>query len=113
MVARRKQHSSQRPVQQGPAVTASRPNKIGASTPYNFRGKADPRTTLHAPRAGAWIETAAWESTCRTANRVAPSSSGNAIDRQMAATSTPVNRRSETANRAAIGPKVDFNAICS
>ena len=23
----------------GPAVTASRPNKIGASTPYNFRGK--------------------------------------------------------------------------
>ena len=39
MVTRRKQHSSQRPVQQGPAVTASRPNKIGASTPYNFRGK--------------------------------------------------------------------------
>ena len=39
MVARRKQHSSQRPVQQGPAVTASQPNKIGASTPYNFRGK--------------------------------------------------------------------------
>ena len=39
MVTRRKQHSSQRPVQQGPAVTASRPNKIGASTPYNFCGK--------------------------------------------------------------------------
>ena len=39
MVTRRKQHSSQRPVQQGPAVTASRPNKIGASTPYHFRGK--------------------------------------------------------------------------
>ena len=39
MVTRRKQHSPQRPVQQGPAVTVSRPNKIGASTPYNFRGK--------------------------------------------------------------------------
>ena len=39
MVTRRKQHSSQRPLQQGPAVTASRPNKIGASTPYHFRGK--------------------------------------------------------------------------
>ena len=39
MVTRRKQHSSQRPVQQGPAVTASRPNKIGASTPYHFRGR--------------------------------------------------------------------------
>ena len=39
MVARRKQHSSQRPVQQGPAVTASQPNKIGASTPYHFRGR--------------------------------------------------------------------------
>ena len=39
MVTRRKQHSSQRPVQQSPAVTASRLNKIGASTPYHFRGK--------------------------------------------------------------------------
>ena len=40
MVTRRKQHSSQRPVQQGPAVTASRPTKkIGASTPYHFRGR--------------------------------------------------------------------------
>ena len=39
MVTRRKQHSSQRPVQQGPAVTASRPNKIGASTPYHFCGR--------------------------------------------------------------------------
>ena len=38
MVTRRKQHSSQRPVQQGPAVTASQPNKI-ASTPYHFRGR--------------------------------------------------------------------------
>ena len=38
MVTRRKQHSSQRPVQQG-AVTASQPNKIGASTPYHFRGR--------------------------------------------------------------------------
>ena len=48
MVTRRKQHSSQRPVQQGPAVTASRPNKIGASTPYNFRGRA--RKVLAFPR---------------------------------------------------------------
>ena len=39
MVTRRKQHSSQRPVQQGPAATASQPNKIGASTPYRFRGR--------------------------------------------------------------------------
>ena len=38
MVTRRKQHSSG-PSKQGPAVTASRPNKIGASTPYNFRGR--------------------------------------------------------------------------
>ena len=38
MVTRRKQHSSQRLVQQDPVVTASRLNKIGASTPYNFRG---------------------------------------------------------------------------
>ena len=49
MVTRRKQHSSQRPVQQGPAVTASRPNKIGASTPYNFRGK---KPTLRRLAAG-------------------------------------------------------------
>ena len=39
MVTRRKQHRSQRPVQQGPAVTASRPNKIGALTPYHFRDR--------------------------------------------------------------------------
>ena len=40
MVTRRKQHSSQRPVQQGPAVTASRPNKIGGfGRLTNFRGK--------------------------------------------------------------------------
>ena len=39
MVTRRKQHSSQRPVQQGPAVTTSQSNKIGASTPYHFRGR--------------------------------------------------------------------------
>jgi hypothetical protein len=33
MVTKRKQHSSQRAVKQGPAVTVSQPNKIGASTP--------------------------------------------------------------------------------
>ena len=48
MVTRRKQHSSQRPVQQGPAVTASRPNKIGASTPYHFRGR---KQTVYLSRA--------------------------------------------------------------
>ena len=39
MVTNRKQHSSQRPVKQGRGATAPQPNKIGASTPYNFRGK--------------------------------------------------------------------------
>ena len=39
MVTKRKQHSSRRPVKQGPAVTPSQPNKIGAFTPYHFRGK--------------------------------------------------------------------------
>jgi len=39
MVTKRKQHSSQRPVKQGLDARARKPNKIGASTPYNFRGK--------------------------------------------------------------------------
>ena len=39
MVTKRKQHSAPRPVQQGLEARAPRPNKIGASTPYNFRGK--------------------------------------------------------------------------
>ena len=39
MVTKRKQHSSQRPVKQGLDARAPQPNKIGASTPYNFSGK--------------------------------------------------------------------------
>ena len=39
MVTKRKQHSSPRPVKQGLDARAPQPNKIGASTPYNFRGK--------------------------------------------------------------------------
>ena len=39
MVTKRKQHSSPRPVKQGRGARAPRPNKIGASTPYHFRGK--------------------------------------------------------------------------
>ena len=39
MVTNRKQHSSPRPVKQGRGARAPRPNKIGASTPYHFRGK--------------------------------------------------------------------------
>ena len=39
MVTKRKQHSSPRPVKQGCRARAPRPNKIRASTPYNFRGK--------------------------------------------------------------------------
>ena len=39
MVTKRKQHSSRRPVKQGPDARAPRPNKIGAATPYHFRGK--------------------------------------------------------------------------
>ena len=39
MVTKRKQHSSKRPVKQGRGARAPRPNKIGASTPYHFRGK--------------------------------------------------------------------------
>ena len=39
MVTKRKQHSSRRPVKQGRVARAPRPNKIGASTPYHFRGQ--------------------------------------------------------------------------
>ena len=39
MVTNRKQHSSKRPVKQGPGARAPRPNKIGAATPFHFRGK--------------------------------------------------------------------------
>ena len=39
MVTKRKQHSSPRPVKQGLGARAPQPNKIGASTPYNFCGK--------------------------------------------------------------------------
>ncbi len=39
MVTKRKQHSSPRPVKQGRGARAPQPNKIGASTPYHFRGK--------------------------------------------------------------------------
>ena len=39
MVTKRKQHSSKNPAKQGLGATAPQPNKIGASTPYNFRGK--------------------------------------------------------------------------
>ena len=39
MVTKRKQHSSKNPAKQGRGATAPQPNKIGASTPYDFRGK--------------------------------------------------------------------------
>ena len=39
MVTKRKQHSFPRPVKQGRGTRAPRPNRIGASTPYHFRGK--------------------------------------------------------------------------
>src|ERR1019366_5233961 len=35
----RKQDSDRRPIKQGPERTSSEPNKIGASTPYDFNGK--------------------------------------------------------------------------
>ena len=60
MVTRRKQHSPQRPVQQGPAVTASRPNKIGASTPYNFRGKKPTPYGDLLPVVGEGADLRAW-----------------------------------------------------
>ncbi|MFQ5741835.1 MAG: IS1380 family transposase [Acidobacteriota bacterium] len=39
MVPKRKQHSAKTPAKQGRGATAPQPNKIGASTPYNFRGR--------------------------------------------------------------------------
>jgi len=39
MVNNRNQHSAQKPAKQGPRASPPEPNKIGASTPYNFRGK--------------------------------------------------------------------------
>ena len=39
MVTSRKQDSDKRPVKQGPERASSEPNKIGASTPYDFNGK--------------------------------------------------------------------------
>ena len=39
MVTKRKQHSAKTPAKQGRDATAPQPNKIGASTPYNFRGR--------------------------------------------------------------------------
>ena len=39
MVTSRKQDSDKRPIKQGPERASSEPNKIGASTPYDFNGK--------------------------------------------------------------------------
>src|SRR5260370_38021296 len=39
MVTNRIQHSGKKPVKQGAGVTATEPNKIGASTPFDFSGK--------------------------------------------------------------------------
>ena len=39
MVTSRKQDSDKRPIKQGPERASSEPNKIGASTPYDFKGK--------------------------------------------------------------------------
>src|SRR5712691_10671812 len=39
MVTRRKKDSDKRPVKQGPEKASPEPNKIGASTPYDFNGK--------------------------------------------------------------------------
>ena len=39
MVRRRKKDSDKRPVKQGPEKAAPEPNKISASTPYDFDGK--------------------------------------------------------------------------
>ena len=38
-VTSRKQDSDKRPIKQGPERASSAPNKIGASTPYDFNGK--------------------------------------------------------------------------
>jgi hypothetical protein len=39
MVTDRKKDSAKTPVKQGPEETAPEPNKINASTPYDFSGK--------------------------------------------------------------------------
>ncbi len=39
MVTGRSQHTAQRPVKTGSQEAAPKPNKIGASTPYDFDGK--------------------------------------------------------------------------
>ncbi|MDP2997707.1 MAG: transposase [Bryobacterales bacterium] len=39
MVTNRKQHSAKTPVNQGPEEIAPEPNRIGASTPFDFAGK--------------------------------------------------------------------------
>ena len=39
MVIDRKQHSGKTPVKQGRRKVTPQPNKIGASTPYDFSGK--------------------------------------------------------------------------
>jgi hypothetical protein len=39
MVQDRKQHSGKTPVKQGRRKVTPQPNKIGASTPYDFSGK--------------------------------------------------------------------------
>jgi hypothetical protein len=39
MVTSRKKDSDKRPIKQGPEKASSEPNKIGASTPYDFNGK--------------------------------------------------------------------------
>jgi len=39
MVTNKKKHSEKRPAKQGPPAVTPSPNKIGASTPYDFRGK--------------------------------------------------------------------------
>jgi hypothetical protein len=36
MVTSRKKHSEKTPAKQGPEEASSEPNKIGASTPYDF-----------------------------------------------------------------------------
>jgi hypothetical protein len=40
MVTDRKKHSDKTPVKQGSEEASSEPNKIGASTPYDFSGKS-------------------------------------------------------------------------
>ena len=39
MVTNRTEHSEKRPVKQGSGTTYPEPNKIGASTPFDFSGK--------------------------------------------------------------------------